>query len=113
MDFVSAVERFIGMGPDVRFDLLFLVEKLGGIFEFFVFQEAVDEFVARILFFGSQQRINWEQHFGFDVDQGSGHVDEVGGDVYVELFELVEVIEILLSDFGDGDIVDVHLLLAD
>ena len=37
LDLVAAVERFIGMGPDVRFDLLFLVEELRGIFEFFVF----------------------------------------------------------------------------
>ena len=37
------------MRPDVVFYLLLLVEELGGIFEFFVFQEAVDEFVARIL----------------------------------------------------------------
>jgi hypothetical protein len=42
LDFVAAVERFIGMRPDVGFDLLFLVEELGGVFEFFVLEEAVD-----------------------------------------------------------------------
>ena len=35
------------------------------------------------------------------------------GDVDVQLFELVEIIQILLGDFGDGNIVNVHLLLAD
>ena len=46
------------------------------------------------------------------MDQRRRHVDEVAGDVDIQLFELVQVIEILLGDFGDGNIVDVHLLLA-
>ena len=36
------VEGFVGLGPDVFFDLLFLVEELRGVFEFFVFDEALD-----------------------------------------------------------------------
>ena len=32
------VEGFVGLGPDVFFDLLFLVEELRGVFEFFVFE---------------------------------------------------------------------------
>ena len=36
------VERFIGLRPDVLFDLLFLVEKLRCVFEFFVFDQALD-----------------------------------------------------------------------
>ena len=113
LHFVAAVERFIGMRPDVGFDLLLLVEQLRGILEFFVFEQAVDELVARVRLVGGQQRVHWQQHFGFDVDQSGGHVDEIGGDVYIEFFELVQVVEILLGDFGDGDVVDVHLLLAD
>ena len=34
------------------------------------------------------------------------------GDVDIELFDLVEIVEILLGDLGDGNVVDVHLLLA-
>ncbi len=47
------------------------------------------------------------------MNQRRGHVDEVGGNVDIEFFELVQVVEILLGDFGDGDVVNVHLLLAD
>ncbi len=36
------VEGFVGLGPDVFLDLLFLVEELGGVFEFFVFDEALN-----------------------------------------------------------------------
>ena len=71
------------------------------------------QLVARVLLFGTGERVGRKQHFRFDVDQRRGHVDEVGRDVDIELFELVEVIEILLGDFGDGNVVDVHLLLAD
>ena len=48
------VEGFVGAGPDVFFDLLALVEELRGVFEFFVFDEALDEFFARVggLLFG-------------------------------------------------------------
>ena len=48
------VERSVGPGPDVLFDLLLLVEQLGGVFEFFVLDQALDEFGARVggLLFG-------------------------------------------------------------
>ena len=109
------VERFVGLGPDVFFDLLFLVEKLRGVFEFFVLDEALDEFFARIggLLFGGGERVGREKHFRFDVDERGGHVDEFGGDVDVLDFELVEVVEVLRGDFGDLDVVDVHFLLFD
>ena len=40
------VERFVGPGPDVFFDLLLLVEQLGGVLEFFVFDQALHKFGA-------------------------------------------------------------------
>jgi hypothetical protein len=109
------VEGFIGLGPDVLFDLLALVEKLRGVFEFFVFDEALNEFFARVggLLLGRSQRVGREKHFGFDVDEGGGHVDEFGGDVDVLDFELMEIVEVLRSDFGDLNVVNVHLLLLD
>ena len=109
------VKRFVGLGPDVFFDLLLLVKKLRGVLEFFVLQEALDQFFARIsgLLFRSGQGIGREQHFGFDVNQRGGHVDEFGGDVDVLHFELVQVVEILRSDFRDLNIVDIHFLLLD
>ena len=42
------VEGFVGLGPDVFFDLLLLVEELGGVFIFFVFDETLDEFGAGV-----------------------------------------------------------------
>jgi len=95
------VESFVGTGPDVFFDLLLLVEELGGVFEFFVFDEALDQFFARVggLLFGGGERVGREKHFGFDVDERGSHVNEFGGDVDVLDFELVEVVEILRGDF--------------
>jgi hypothetical protein len=95
--------------------LLALVEELRGVFEFFVLDEALDKFFTRVggLLFGRGERVGREKHFGFDVDEGGGHVDEFGGDVDVLDFELVEVVEVLGSDSGDLDVVDVHFLLFD
>jgi hypothetical protein len=36
------VKGFVGLGPDVFLDLLFLVEELRGVFEFLVFDKALD-----------------------------------------------------------------------
>ncbi len=58
------------------------------------------------------KRIGGQQHLRFDVNQRGGHVNKIGGDVDIELFELVKVIEILFGDLGDRNVVDVHLLLA-
>jgi hypothetical protein len=93
------VEGFIGLGPDVLFDLLALVEELRGVFEFFVFDEALDKFFARVggLLLGRGKRVGREKHFGFDVDEGGGHVDEFGGDV--DVLTRYGVVEVLGSDF--------------
>jgi len=109
------IEGFVGLGPDVFFDLLLLVKKLSGIFEFFVLEEALDEFFARVggLLFGGGERVGREKHFGFDVDERGRHVDEFGGDIHIEFLELVEVGEVLGGDYGDGDVMNVHFLLFD
>ena len=36
------IKRFVGLGPDVFFDLLALIKELRGVFEFFVFEQALD-----------------------------------------------------------------------
>jgi peptide/nickel transport system permease protein len=40
------VERLVGLGPHVFFNLLFLVQKLRGVLEFFMFEQTLDEFFA-------------------------------------------------------------------
>ncbi len=95
-------------------DLLALVKELRGALEFFVLDQAMHEVRARVfLFLGAGQRIGRQQHFRFDVDQRRGHVNEVGRDVHVQLFELVQIFQILARDFGDRDVVDVDFLLLD
>ena len=113
LDRVARVERAIRPRPNVILDLLLLIQQLRGVLEFLVFEQPVNQLVARIFQrIGPGERIGRQQHLRFDVDQRRGHVDEIGGDVDIELFELVEVIEILLGDFRDGNVVDVHLLPA-
>ena len=46
------------------------------------------------------------------MDQRGRHVDELGAQIDIHLPRLLHVLEILRGDFGDGDVADVDLLLA-
>ncbi len=110
----ALVEAEVGLRPYVLLYLLLLVEELRSALEFFVFDEAMHEFRARIfLALGAGERIGWQEHLRLDVNQRRGHVNEIGGDVHVELFELVKIIEILARDLRDGNVVNVDFLLLD
>src|SRR5512141_64893 len=54
-----------------------------------------------------------QQRLRLDVDEGGGHHQELARDLEVQRLQHVEVGEVLLGDPGDGDVVDVELLLAD
>lgn len=91
-------------------------QETGGIFELFVFDELADEFPARIIvldvFFG-RLFVAREKGSGFQIHQIGSHDDELGSEVDVQELEGVDVIEILLGDFLDGDGVDIQLVLFD
>ena len=78
-------------------------------------EQPVHQFLARILFGRNlfELGIFGQQHARLDVDQGGGHVDELGAQLDVQLESALHVLEILLRDGGNGDVVDVDLLLAD
>ena len=54
-----------------------------------------------------------EERLALDVDEERGHVDEVACGVDVGLLEVMGVVEKLAGDAGDGNVVDVDILLAD
>ena len=111
---LAFVQRTIRLRPDVRLELLLLIKQLRRALELFVLHEAMNQLGARVcLLFRTRQRIGRQKHLGLDQDQRRGHVDEIGGDIDIELFELVQIFQILARDLGDGNIVNVHLLLAD
>src|SRR5208282_4571819 len=96
------------------FNLLLLQKHLCRGFELFVLEQTVNELVARVfLRVRGSQRIARQQHLRLDVNQHRSHVDELGGHVHVELADALDVSEILRGDFGDGNVVDVNVLLAD
>ena len=79
-----------------------------------MFEQAVHEFGARVfLLVGGRGRIGRKEHARLDVDQRCRHEDEFAGDVDVHLLEQVEIVEVLLGDLGNGNVVDIDLLLAD
>ena len=103
------------IGPHRFFHHALLMQHFGGAFEPFVLQQPVDQLLARILFRDQllQCRIARQQHFRLDLDQGRGHVDELGAQLDIHLRGASDVLEILRGNLRDGDVIDVDLLLAD
>ena len=103
-----------GIGPGGGLEHLLLLQHLGGVLEALVLQQALDQFAARILggVFRADGRAR-QQHLALDVDEQRGGVDELAGHVHVAGLELVHVGQELRRDLGDGDVVDVDVLLAD
>ena len=54
-----------------------------------------------------------EEHPGLEVDQVGGHGDELAGDFQVHLPPLLQPGHILVADQGHGDVLDLHLILAE
>ncbi len=46
------------------------------------------------------------------MNQQRGHVDELAGSINVDLLQVLGVLEELAGDAGNGDVVDVDILLA-
>ena len=112
---VAAEVLHAGIGPGGLFDLLFLEEHLGGGLEALVLEETLDQFAARVFGVAADDvaGIARKEGLRLDVDQERGHVDELAGGVDVDLLEVLGVVEKLAGDAGDGNVVDVDVLLAD
>jgi len=96
------------------FNLLLLQKHLRCGFELFVLKQSIDKFVARVILrVWCSERIARQQHFRLDVDQHRRHVDELGGNVHVEFAYALDISEVLRRDPGNGDVVNVDVLLAD
>ena len=78
-------------------------------------EETLDELAAGVFGVAAEDvgGVAGQQGLGLDVDEERGHVDELAGGVDVDLLEVVGVLEELAGDAGDGDVVDVDVLLAD
>ena len=106
--FVFRNELFnLRVRPDGFFNHALLLQHFGGVFEAFVLQQLVDEFLAGVASSGEmfvQFRIARQQHFALDVDERGGHVDEVGTEFNIERGRLFHVLQILRGDLGDRDV---------
>ena len=91
-------------------------QETGGILEFFVFNELADQFPTRVVLV---RLVPWrllplgEKGPAFNIHQVGRHRDEFRGQIDVEKFEGLEVIEILGCDPFQGYIVNVHLVFPD
>ncbi len=76
-------------------------------------EKAIDELAARI--FGRLFRADGcarQQHLALDMNEQRRGVDKVAGHIHVAGAEMIDVGQELRGDFGDGNVVDVDVLLA-
>jgi len=55
----------------------------------------------------------WQQHCRFYLHQSGGHHQEITGQIDIEALEHFDVSDVLLGYPGDGNIVNIDLLLLD
>ena len=84
------------------------------VLELLVLEQAVYELGAGVLLLlGRRRRVGRKEHPRLDVDQRGRHENEFARHVDIHLLERAKIVEVLLGDFGNGNVVDVDLLLAD
>ena len=115
---ISALLSSDSIGPRVNIASSIVdafVEHTGRGLEFFVFEQAVDEFVSRIfdLFFFAGKRVAGKQHLGLDLDQRRRHHEKIGRDRDVEAFHEANVLEIFLGNASDRNVENIGAFLTD
>jgi hypothetical protein len=91
------------------------VELSCRLFECLVFEQTPDEFLAGIrpFLFILCSFIDRQQHPGFDLEQRRRHDEKLTGHAQIQLLHGLDIDQILLRDHGDGNVVDIDLVLLD
>ena len=89
-----------------------LFENPGGVFEFLVFQQPLDQFPPRVV-----QRIldllaPRQHHPRLDFDQRTGHFEKIADGVDIELLKDRQILEKLIGDRRDRDFGDLDFVLS-
>lgn len=86
----------------------------GDIFEAFVFEYFVDEFLAGVYFVALRIKLfSWYKHFCFDAHEGGDKEDEFAAKLYVYLLLFVDEKEKVFDNIVDGNIVNVYFVAFD
>jgi MFS family permease len=92
-----------------------LSELFRRVFVFLVFEQSTNEFGARIVvlevFIVLVDGRLRQQHLRLDVGERSRHHEIFAGQVDIEILHQHDVFDVLLADEGDGDVLDVELVL--
>lgn len=79
--------------------------------ESFILEDFVHQFLPRIDFIALiVELLSWNQHFGFDAHQRADEQDKFAAEFDVQFFRLVNEVEKIVGDFGDGYIVNIQLI---
>ena len=101
-----------GSRPGGLGDFELLLQEFGALVELVVIHQLADERFPGVRLPSGNLRIGGQERPGFDMDQQRREVDEVGAQVDVEVPRLVQILEVLPRDLGDGDVGDLDFVFA-
>src|SRR5690349_507314 len=82
--------------------------------ELLIFEKPAYQFRTRVFgFLADRVGIRRQQHSRFDVNQLRRDDEELRRDINVQFLYEVEIGEVLLGDFRDGNVIDIELLPPD
>ncbi len=111
-----------GRGEALLPFLAAVIEGVGGVAEFLVGEELLDEVgpgvdgVGRAECVGSVgrgARLHRREHARLDLHEGRGHHEELAREFDVDGLNRLEVVDVLVGDRSDGDVGDINLGAAD
>ena len=102
--------QWLGLArPDAHAHPVHLGHRLSDLLEAAVFEQPLDQLLARILLgLAGVARRPRQEHLGLEVDQQRRLVDVLAGDVEVQLFHQLQIGVELVADRGHRDVGDLH-----
>ena len=106
----------LGLGINIGTPFFFLLQHLGGILKFLVFQKSCHQFASRILFHHTAvARIHHprQNHLGFDFDQRRRQHHEFRAHIDIHFLHGTDIGQVLTGDLTDADIINAHFRIFD
>ena len=112
---IQIITERIAAAPDVILTPLILLpaQLQGGLLEAFVLQQPSHQLGTRVLLIELLLHLNRQQQARLDAQQCGGHHQEIAGIVQRQKLDDLKILQKLVSDRGDGNVVDVDLVLLD
>ena len=90
---------------------LHVPKLIGHIFISLIFQQLLNELRPGVLFLALFIHFPGKKHPAFDIQQRGRHQQKLAHHIHIPFFHLADILHVLLRDFRNGDIVNIHFIL--